>query len=228
MDYLTDLDRQSRTLFCLRTKEGDQSPTLHVQPGDTLDLTLSNRVPALPPGSPSEVISDLSSACGSTVMTEASINLHFHGTATSPACGSDQSIRTLVNPGESFPYKVLFPADEPPGLYWYHPHVHGNAEAAVLGGASGLIVVEGIERFYPDLAGLPERVLVVRDQTVAGEPMPGGSVPSWDLSLNYVPVAYPDFKPAVIRMSGHGQEFWRVANASADTVLNLQLGVIRR
>jgi len=223
MDYLTDLDPQSRTLFCLCTKDGDQSPTLHLQPGDTLDLMLSNQVPALPPGSPSEVISDLSSACGSTVMTETSTNLHFHGTATSPACGSDQSIYTLVNPGETFPYKVLFPANEPPGLYWYHPHVHGNTEAAVLGGASGLIVVEGIERFYPDLTGLPERVLVVRDQIVAGGPMPGGSVPSWDLSLNYVPVAYPASKPAVIRMSGHGQEFWRVANASADTVLNLQL-----
>ncbi len=65
MDYLTDLDPQSRTLFCLRTTEGDQSPTLHLQPGDTLDLTLSNRVPALPPGSPSEVISDPSSGRGS-------------------------------------------------------------------------------------------------------------------------------------------------------------------
>ena len=43
------------------------------------------------------------------------------------------------------------------------------------------------------------------------------------MSLNHVPVAYPDFKPTVIRMAGHGREFWRVANASADTILDLQL-----
>jgi len=223
MDYLTDLDEASRTLFCFRTTEGAQSPTLRVKPGETLDLTVHNKVPALPAGSPTEVISDKSNACGSAVMTETSVNVHFHGTNVSPACGSDQVIRTLVNSGETFHYHLQFPANEPPGLYWYHPHVHGIAEAAVQGGASGLIVVDGIERVQPALAGLPERVLVVRDQTVAGHAMPGGAVPSWDVSLNDVSIASPALTPAVIRMAGHGREFWRLANASADTILDLQL-----
>jgi FtsP/CotA-like multicopper oxidase with cupredoxin domain len=48
-------------------------------------------------------------------------------------------------------------------------------------------------------------------------------VPSWDLSLNYVPISYPRNTPAVIRMKPGGKEFWRVVNASADTLLDLQL-----
>ena len=54
--------------------------------------------------------------------------------------------------------------NEPPGLYWYHPHVHGFTNVQVQGGASGALIVEGIERADPVLAGLPERVFVIRDQ----------------------------------------------------------------
>ena len=37
----------------------------------------------------------------------------------------------------------------------YHPHVHKVAEESVLGGASGMIIVDGLERVVPDLAGMP-------------------------------------------------------------------------
>ena len=156
-------------------------------------------------------------------MTETSMNIHFHGMNVSPLCGGDDVVHTLVNSGKTFHYQINVPNDEPPGLYWYHPHVHGIAEAALQGGASGVIVVEGIETLQPSVAGLPERILVIRDQVVAGGPAPGGVVPSWDISVNYVPISYPAMVPSVIRAAGHGKEFWRVANASADTVLDLQL-----
>jgi len=58
---------------------------------------------------------------------------------------------------------------------------------------------------------------------VPNSPTPGGSVPSWDVSLNYVPILYPSFTPAVIDMKFGQKEFWRVANASADTILDLQV-----
>jgi FtsP/CotA-like multicopper oxidase with cupredoxin domain len=132
-------------------------------------------------------------------------------------------ITTLINAGQTFEYDLHFPRNEPPGLYWYHPHVHGIAEAAVQGGASGVIVVEGIENVNRDVARLPERILVVRDNPVPGNPTPGGAVPAWDISLNYVPVPYPGFTPAVIPMKPSERQFWRVVNASADTILNLQL-----
>ena len=60
-----------------------------------------------------------------------------------------------------------FPTDEPPGPYWYHPHVHGLSEMAVQGGA-GAIMVDGIQNVQPKVAGLPKRILVIRDQNVSG------------------------------------------------------------
>ena len=126
--------------------------------------------------------------CRAATMDASSVNIHYHGTNTSPACHSDEVIHTLINSGDTFTYTVVFPSDEPPGLYWYHPHVHGIAEPAVLGGASGAIIVDGIEAIQPAVTGLPERVFVVRDQIVADDPT---GMPAWDLTLNYLPSLFP-------------------------------------
>ena len=227
-NYYTTVDSVGRTLFCFSTPNGLEGPTLHVMPGDTLNVTVTNQVPPPPPGSPTEVVSNSSNQCGDATMTITSVNVHYHGTNTSPRCRGDQVIHTVINSGETFNYSLQFPTNEPPGLYWYHPHIHGLAEAAVQGGASGAIIVGGIANFQPAVAGLPERVLVVRDQPVAGTPAPGGIIPSWDVSLNYVPIPYvssptPGFTPSIIQMQTGGKEFWRVTNSSADTILDLQL-----
>ena len=37
-----------------------------------------------------------------------------------------------------------------------------------MGGASGALIVEGIEKAAPAVSGLPERVLVLRDQRIGG------------------------------------------------------------
>jgi FtsP/CotA-like multicopper oxidase with cupredoxin domain len=97
------------------------------------------------------------------------------------------------------------------------------SEDAVQGGASGAIVVEGIESMQPEVAGLPQRLLIVRDQTVAGNPEPRAGVPAGDLTLNYVPIAYPALTPAVIRTAAGTLEFWRVLNASADAILDIEV-----
>jgi FtsP/CotA-like multicopper oxidase with cupredoxin domain len=70
--------------------------------------------------------------------------------------------------------------------------------------------------------------LIVRDQNVIGNPPPGGNVPSWDVTLNYVPILSPgdpgvtDFVPAILHMQVGEKQFWRVSNSSADTILDLQ------
>ncbi len=51
-----------------------------------------------------------------------------------------------------------------PASGWYHPHLHGFSKTQVLGGTSAPSIIEGIERADPSLAGLAERVLVIRDQ----------------------------------------------------------------
>jgi FtsP/CotA-like multicopper oxidase with cupredoxin domain len=224
-NYFTTTDSAGRTLFCFVTADSNalESPTLHLNPGDTLNIAATNKNPQPPAGSPTQVVSNPSNQCGDKTMTITSLNMHFHGTNTTPACHGDQVIHTIINSGETFDYSLKFPSNEPPGLYWYHPHVHGISEAAVQGGASGAIVVNGIENIQPAVAGLPERILIIRDQNVAGNPTPGGAIPSWDVTLNYVPIAFPAETPAIIQMKPGQKEFWRVANAAADTIIDLQV-----
>ena len=219
--YVTRTDDEGRTLYCFETPDGHESPTLHVWPGDSISITLINHLPAAPAMMGGMMNVPAAAACGDTVMTTSSVNIHFHGMNVSPTCHADEVLRTIVNPGETFHYSFKVPSDEPPGLYWYHPHIHGIATAAVQGGASGAIIVEGIQSVQPAVAGLPERVLVIRGQTVAGTVLHGE--PNEDLSLNYVPVSFPNYPPAIIPVTPGQREFWRVLNASADTVLNLQL-----
>jgi FtsP/CotA-like multicopper oxidase with cupredoxin domain len=221
--YHTATDAQGRTLYCFTTLDGTESPTLHVNPGDHLIINVTNDLPAPTTVSSMQMATNAATVCGDTTMDASSVNIHYHGTNTSPACHSDEVIHTLINSGQTFTYDVAFPSDEPPGLYWYHPHVHGISEPAVQGGASGAIIVDGIEDIQPAVAGLPQRVFVIRDQNVAGNPTPGGPVPSWDVTLNYVPIPYPALTPAVIDMAPNEKQFWRVANASADTILDLQV-----
>lgn len=237
LTYKTRVDADGNTLYCFTTDDGLQSPTLHVRPGDELLISLKNDLPSsvtpsfkkrsmpgmqMGPMPELSISSDALKNCGGMMMTDTSVNIHYHGTNTPPTCHQDEVIKTLINAGETFQYDLHFPYDEPPGLYWYHPHIHGTAEAAVLGGASGAIIVEGIENINNDVAGLPERTLIVRDNLVPGTP-PDGDVPAWDLSLNYIPVAYPAYKPAVIPIRPLQKQFWRVLNASADTILDLQV-----
>jgi hypothetical protein len=84
-------------------------------------------------------------------------------------------------------------------------------------------VVEGIGAFNPETEGLPQRILIVRDNHVPGGPSPGGSVPSWDLSLNYIPIPFPNYPPVIMPMKPGEKQLWRVVNAGADSILDLQV-----
>ncbi len=233
--YQTTTDSVGRQLFCYMTSNGLEDPTLHVKPGDTLNITITNNTPA----SPVEEVFN-APTCGDTAMTGSSVNIHYHGTNTSPQCHGDNVVKTLINSGSTFQYSLQFPTNEPPGLYWYHPHVHGIAEAAVLGGASGAIVVDGIENVQPAVQGLRHRILVIRDQPQVqglneGPGNCGVDVPFQDISVNYIPIdshatfdsqgnlTNITFKPAVLHMQNGETQFWRVTNSTSDTILDLQV-----
>lgn len=225
----TRVDVFGLTLYCYEDEHGNESPTLRVKPGDDINLYLNNELPAEP--QPEHAHHHTATACGHGAMTESSTNLHFHGLTIPPVCHQDDVLHTIVQPGdEPFEYRIHIPDNQPPGLYWYHPHPHGFSEKQVLGGASGAMVVAGIEKSDPDVAGLPERVLVLRDQIIGGVPddVVGNEgdeapAPSLDASINYVPVMYPLYKPAVMLVKPSQKEFWRVVNASADTIYDVQL-----
>lgn len=237
--YQTTTDSANRTLFCFMTPSGLENPTLHVKPGDHLIITVTNNTPAQPV---EMMIDPPNCGPGGNQMTKSSLNIHYHGTNTSPTCHSDDVIKTLINSGQTFQYNVAIPANEPPGLYWYHPHVHGIAEHALLGGASGALVVDGIEDVQPEVSELRHRILVIRDQNTVqytnqnlGEGSGGdpNGIPFQDLTINNIsnntttdttktpPVT--TYTPAILHMEPGEKQFWRASNSTSDTILDLQV-----
>jgi FtsP/CotA-like multicopper oxidase with cupredoxin domain len=240
--YQQTTDSNGRLLHCFMTPNGIQEPTLHVNPGDTLNITVTNNTPPQPLGEPfnppncGDARVEFSPPPSGITSTGSSVNIHYHGTNVTPQCGGDNVTRTLINSGSTFQYSFKFPTDEPPGLYWYHPHVHGLAERDLLGGATGALVVDGIQNVQPAVSGLRERILVIRDQPqlnglTEGPGNCGVDVPFQDISVNYVPIdSHQDpvthavtFTPAVLSMAPGETQFWRVTNSAADTILDLQV-----
>jgi FtsP/CotA-like multicopper oxidase with cupredoxin domain len=215
MSFNTVTDSQGLVRYCYVTSTGQEAPTLVVNPGDQLIIHFTNNLPV-----PAGMMSNMNPCDG--MMGTNVTNIHFHGTNIAPTCGQDEVIHTLVQPGQSFDYNVTIPTTEPPGLYWYHPHPHGISEGQVQGGATGALIVQGLQNAIPALAGMQERTLVIRDQLLPASEANDANIPAWDLSLNYVPVTYPDYTPAVIQTNPGQQELWRVANTGADSILNLQ------
>lgn len=243
-------EADGRTRYCFTDGAGHESPNLRVHPGDLVVIHLKNAMTDVgTPGPEPMYAHNRQGACTSgMIMDLVSTNLHFHGMTIPPSCHQDDVLKTIVEPGDPpFTYRFRVPDDEPPGLYWYHPHIHGFSKEQVLGGASGALIVEGIERAKPELAGLPERVFIIRDEDLKNPNAPpskwepvvpkfmvdrdgdaanngtGFGKPAKDLSINSVPVPYPDYPPATIRMRPGERQLWRVLNASAITYLNLEV-----
>ena len=229
-------DPNGNMRYCYLDEHGNQAPTLRVKPGDILTLTLKNEISVSDIGAPThrghKPEGSLNKSgdrdpCDGGPMTAASANLHFHGLSVPPVCHQDETLKTVIEPGDPpFEYRIQIPKTQPPGLYWYHPHVHGFGEIQLLGGASGALIVEGLQSAVPRTAGLPERVFVIRDEKMpAATPAdkPDSMRPTKQLTINYVPVPYPEYPPAVIKMRPGERQLWRVLNASADTYLDLHL-----
>lgn len=231
MKFESVTDSLGLVRYCYVTDTGLEAPTLVVNPGDQLIIHFTNDLAASTSATSDSMAgmnmtlsakdASASPACNGAMGANVT-NIHFHGTNISPTCGQDEVVHTLVQPGESFDYNVQIPANEPPGLYWYHPHPHGISEGQVQGGATGALIVEGLQNVEPAIAGLTERTFVIRDQLLPASEANDSNIPAWDISINYVPVPYPSYTPAVIQTNPAQQELWRVANTGADTILNLQ------
>ena len=219
----------SLTLHAAVTSDGKNSfyfdgqpnaPTLRVSPGDQLKITYINDLPAR-----------AKETCAITPCMDMT-NLHFHGLAVSPDAPQDDVLDMMAAPGQTLRYTVQIPIDHPPGLYWYHTHPHGESHRQALDGMSGAIVIEGIESYFPPLAGLPERVLVVRGRSIVNDPQSADLKHRVDLSADVcggeqeapeeVMTVNGSVRPKIEIAPGERQ-FWRLVNASADRYLDLQL-----
>jgi suppressor of ftsI len=196
------------------------APTLRLSPGDQLKITYVNDLPV-----------KAKETCAITPCMDMT-NLHFHGLEVSPDAPQDDVLGMMAAPGQTLHYAVQIPKDHPPGLYWYHTHPHGESHRQALDGMSGALVIEGIESYFPTLAGLPERVLVLRGRSIENDPQSADLKHRVELSSNVCGAESetPDeiftlngsVRPGIEIAPGERQ-FWRLVNASADRYLDLQL-----
>jgi suppressor of ftsI len=160
-------------------------------------------------------------------------NLHFHGLHVSPASPQDDVVSMMAEPGQSLHYEVQIPLDQPPGLYWYHTHPHGESYRQALDGMSGALIVDGIERYAPEVRSMRQQVLVLRDAVLKkGEAVSIEEVSRVEASntgcgseteaFERLLTVNGTLRPAIAIRPGEKQ-FWRVVNASPDLYADLQL-----
>ncbi|HTV64926.1 MAG TPA: multicopper oxidase domain-containing protein [Bryocella sp.] len=209
-----------------------EAPTLRLNPGDELELNLTNdiqapygpyskreharmQVPMFQPPPPG--VQPPNDCTGGQILP-GTTNMHFHGLNVPPICHQDDVIYTLIQPGDPpWDYDIQIPANDNPGMYWYHPHAHGNATTQVDGGAAGAIFLEGT---INGTQGLPERVFVIRQQFKNPNSwLPGPN----QLTVNFQPAIFPNAPSPYINMQYGQSEFWRIVNASTQAFLTLQL-----
>ncbi len=171
-------------------------PTLHVSPGDTLETVVDNRT---------------------TEMT----NIHFHGMHVSPRGHGDNVFR-MFHPGTKSSSAIELPLDHEPGTYWYHVHMHGTTEEQVMGGLSGLLIVDGLEDRLPaELQDVTQRQLAIRDLEHNG-----GSAILNDAHIDpagsTTRLVNAQLRPTLSLASGETQ-LWRFANVGSDLFYDIEL-----
>ena len=161
-----------------------EAPTIRVRQGEDMFIKLRNEItdPAaldklVVPGHLDDPNPEIPTQAGYYPVLPAmhhkatgTTNLHLHGLAVSPMAPQDETLKTCVDPAvgpatcgrREFVYHYRIAQTMPAGLYWYHPHVHGEVQAQMLMGLSGALIVEGPTDDARRAAGIEDRVFVVR------------------------------------------------------------------
>ncbi|MCA9860295.1 MAG: multicopper oxidase domain-containing protein, partial [Thermomicrobiales bacterium] len=169
-------------------------PTIVLNPGDTWK---------------NKVINDLDDCT----------NVHTHGFHVSPKDNSD-NIFLHIGPGETFDYEYKIPDNHFPGIYWYHPHCHGNTADQTTAGLTGAIIIQGGLDNIDGIAGLKDRILFVQGSQFDGD---GNMVPFDQQSVSTrLHTINAQYQPTISIQPGETQR-WRIANACSDDFLLLQL-----
>lgn len=116
------------------------APTILMEPGQTVRISLSNQLPAEP-------TCGIDPSTGKPYPTNQphcfnNTNLHSHGLWVSPTGNSD-NVLLNIEPGVNFQYEYNVPEDHPAGTFWYHPHKHGSTAMQVGSGMAGALVIKG-------------------------------------------------------------------------------------
>jgi FtsP/CotA-like multicopper oxidase with cupredoxin domain len=189
-----------RTLWALTYNGMYMPPTLRFNPGDRLELALVNNL-------------------GMNTKLHMGTNLHTHGLHVSPQGNSD-NVFLDIEPGQTFNFFYQFPANEPSGTYWYHPHHDPVDGDQVAGGMSGIMIVDGLQQYLPpDLRNITEHVIALKDFQVEGD-----TIKTHDLSISAPTnrTVNGQINPIIQIRPGEVQ-LWRLANLSANIYYDVQL-----
>ena len=168
-------------------------PTLRVRPGDTMHLKLENAL-------------------------DKEMNLHHHGSNVSPLNNSD-NIFLHIKPGQTFDQQVFYPPQHEPGMLWYHSHFHGLVESEIFGGMSGAIIVDGILDPFPQLQGVKEKIMLLKDfQNTGGRILTENIDSNAGTTRTINGVENP-----TIKIQPGETQFWRIGNVGADIYYRLKL-----
>ncbi len=169
-------------------------PTLKLRPGDRLRVRLVNELPQ-------------------------GTNLHTHGLLVSPEGNADNAF-IHIEPGASFDYEYQLPDDHPPGLYWYHPHLHELVADQLFAGMYGAIIVEDTE----ELPFARERLLVISDITLddSGRVRQPATMERMTGREGQLVLVNGQAGPVLSARPGE-RERWRVLNACSSRFLSLRL-----
>jgi suppressor of ftsI len=204
-----------------RYGDNNTPPVIRVEPGTVLNVEYKNEL------SPQSKEDCFGHPCMD--MT----NLHFHGLHVSPDAPQDDVLDMMASPGETLHYSVRVPPQQPPGLYWYHTHPHGESYIQDLDGMSGAIVVEGIERYVPEVLDMRERLLVLRDLVLPTDAAQRKRVME-SVSMQTTQCGSAPEKPEraftvngslrpQIDIAPRERQFWRIVNASPDRYADLEV-----
>ncbi len=233
------------------------APTIEVAPGETVRITLHNKLPADPSCTDSKSPINTPHCFNGT-------NLHSHGLWVSPTGNSD-NVLLSINPGVSFQYEYNLPSDHPSGTFWYHTHRHGSTALQVSSGMGGALIVRGnrtpdvsrngdIDTLLRDSNGNPlgERVLVLQQIQYAcagsdGKLKQNGQSIDWNCKPGETGVieSYDQFGPGSWAASGRytsvngvvlptlqarsgALERWRLIHAGVRDTITLQFRKMTR
>jgi FtsP/CotA-like multicopper oxidase with cupredoxin domain len=170
-------------------------PVLKVQPGDTIRLRLIN-----------------------ARTSPSSTNVHYHGLGVSPK-GNGDNVFIEVDPGDRpFHYNIPIPADHPQGLFWYHPHFHPGVNAAIAAGLSGGLIIGNILEPFPDLQGITERIMLLKDLKLDKQGQPVSDPDPAGPTIRTINGLY---QPQIEIAPGELQ-FWRIGNIGANIYYKLR------
>ena len=167
-------------------------PVLRARPGDLIRINFVNH------------------------LTEPS-NLHFHGFRVTPQ-GHGDNVHIVVPPGKSFDYEFRIPKEQPPGLFWYHDHLHGITENHVARGLSGAILIDSFSKDFRGLEGMTQQLLVIKDIS-----LPGCQGPVLKVELHCRVVSVNGNADWHVTMRPGETQLWRICNQGANLWTHLAL-----